>query len=608
MGLHVLGGRGPQSSNRAGASRSISLTSHVVQSGPGCRCCCSSSPRVFRTSGNRQTCGHKDSLEHYETIRLVSNPENDKVSGVRGCREGRLDYDSFSQTDSTASGSDTRGSRSTKSSKTSFQLAHPPPLSKHKLLRLHTTLLLQLQQISDASRPIPALDVLSSLAFAPRLARRCPRILNGKNGLGPNDLVIVSSQTYDGLFDVDESGAGHAEDESCEDREVVAAICPLKKEEGGDQGKAEVCLNYGPPWLASPLVNGIYEFVSTDECGVTRTARWVPRYSRGRRRVTIGQDRPQTPLNDEKRFSFSIVNPESRRHAVIATLNRNTIDIRDQYPVQTNASTVSQVPSLSGPGLEAIEHANCDLPSSSDKILVDTDEHLQTLIVISGIWVAFREGYSQNFRYRDAFSSPLGSSNANTTHKHRVNSMNTAESGSSRAGTPNSQDFQLDSKSWQTNPKILHRSTASTSSTPRPAFTPTPSPRRAKSTGAAFFQRASSRNSNSARVARRAVVIPAGDSDVEQPTRSRRASTGVITTSPWQSPRSRKRQGQTDIWPASSLSPSQLNSAKDSRGELQDEQKVAEVKAHSPPTKGRQKKTGTLERLFCFIRKTSGSS
>lgn len=523
-------------------------------------------------------------------------------------KEG-YDCDGFSPTSSVAGRSVLRRSRSAKCTQTLFQLAHPAPLSKHKILRLHTTLLLQLQQISEASRPVPALDVLPSAVFAPRLAKRCSRVLHGRNGLGHNDLVIVTSQTYDGLSRSEAAGAGLDGNETCDDREVVAAICPFKKEEGGDQGKAEIRLNYGSSWLASPLLNGIYEFVSTDECGVIRTARWVPRYCKGRRRATTGQDLYEGSLSNEKTFGFSIVNPDSRRHAIIATLNRHSINIRDQYPVQVSISTTSQISASSTTDPVPMGHPSLDLPSSPDENLVDTDEHLRTLIVVSGIWVAFREGYSQYFRYRDSFSSPRTSIDSNPTNRHRICPISISrDTSSSLVDVLDSKESQANNKGSRTSAINLHRSTASTSTTPWPAFSSTSSPRRANSTGTTLLQRASTRTADTARFPHPGVVVSTGKEKAEQPARPRRACACVLITQPWQLPRSRKRQRRIDSWPASSdLAPQSIR-AKEESIESGSSPRAAGSKGHLPPANGRMKKSRMLDHLFCFIRKASGTS
>lgn len=520
----------------------------------------------------------------------------------------RFDCDGFSPTSSIAGGSPTRRSKSTKCTQTLFQLAHPPPLSKHKILRPHTTLLLQLQQISEASRPVPALDVLLSAIFAPRLARRCSRVLHGKNGLGHNDLVIVSSQAYEGLSESEAGGAGYNEDENDDHREVVAAICPLKKEEGGDQGKAEIRMNYGPSWLASPLVNGTYEFISTDECGVTRTARWVPRYCRGRRRATTGQDLSDQSLGNEKTFGFSIVNPDCRRHAIIATLTRHSIKIRDRYPVLASISTTSQHSASPSADPVASGHPSLDVPLPCDQTLIDTDEHLRTLIVVSGIWVAFREGYSQNFKYRDPLSSPRTSRDLNPVNRHRVNAMISCDTGGNGADILDSKDAHTNMRRWRTSPKSLHRSRASTSATSWPTFTATSSPRRANSTGTTFLRRASRRTSATARFPPPDVKQSPGDESLEQPTTSRKASACIMITQPWQISRYRKSQRRTDNWPAPSHLAPRSSCAEEDGKESGSDQSATGAKADLTPKNTRMKKSGILGHLFCFIRKASGIS
>lgn len=518
------------------------------------------------------------------------------------------DCNGFSPTSAVAAGSLIRSSRSAKSTQTSFQLAHPAPLSKHKILRLHTTLLLQLQQISEASRPLPALDVLPSAVFAPRLAKRCSRVLHGKNGLGHNDLVIVTSQTYESLSSSESAGAGLDGNETCGDREVVAAICLLKKEEGGDQGKVEIRLNYGSSWLATPLLNGVYEFISTDERGITRTARWVPRYCKSRRRATTGQDLFEHSSSNEKTFGFSIVNPDSRRHAIIATLNKHSINISDQYPVQANISTTSQFSASSMTDPVATRHPSVNSPSALGKTLVDTDEHLQTLIVVSAIWVAFREGYSPNFKYRDPFSSPRTSIESSPTMRHRICPVISCDMGNTCVDALASKEAQPNNKSWRTSAKSAHRSTVSASTTPGPTFSPPSSPRRANSTGTTLVQRADRPTADTARFSQPDIVTSTGVEKVEQPSRPRRACACVLVTHQWQLPRSRKRQRRVDSWPASSDVAAQSNRMKEESIESGSNPRAAGSKGHLPPANGRVKKSRVLDHLFCFIKKASGTS
>ena len=276
----------------------------------------------------------------------------------------------------------------------SYQLAHPPPAIVHRQrLHIRPRLLLQLQKLSSSTRPTPTFDVLPSTIFAPRLARKLPRFFTGKDGLGPDDLVVVGSEGYDpsDAGPTIEKLDGHGE----ESRPIVATICQGRKDDGIARARAEICLSDGPLWEATSLSTGCYEFVAIDPHGLKTTVRWVHRRSAARQKAinTHGDG------EKGKKFSFSIINPSSRRHPIIASMTRTTIDILESYPsasLPTNGSpppSPIQESSASGPPVLAAD--------AGERSLVQTDEQLRTLILVTGIWVAFREGWSQNFGYGD---------------------------------------------------------------------------------------------------------------------------------------------------------------------------------------------------------------
>ena len=360
--------------------------------------------------------------------------------------------------------------------KTSFQLAHPPPIIKPKQrLKLRPRVLLQLHQLSETARPTPAFDVLPSTIFAPRLRNRFPRLFKGKDGLGPNDLVVVSSATY-ARYPSPEDGRGNVSDEEGWDhREVVATICQLRKEDGGGRGKAEICFENGPSWEATPLMNGGYEFVATDEHGLVMKARWVVR-NRLHRRTTSMAAGSSGRVDEDRRFTFSIIDPTTRRHPIIASLNRGNIEVLNEYPsvIQLPAST-SDTP-LSPLSAASSSTNYFDSTNNSTMPMVKTDERLRTLVVTTGIWVVFREGWSKSFSYVDVTSPPP---------------------------SPVTQNFQCD-KDGGTPKKPRHSGSnflqRSGNPVDQPA-TPTghgPAPKRSNSTGAAFMERASTRRSLSA--------------------------------------------------------------------------------------------------------------
>lgn len=387
-----------------------------------------------------------------------------------------------------------RNRKSTASTKTSFQIAHPPPAIKHKQrLNIRPKVLLQLQQISDATRPRPTLDVLPSVVFAPKLARKFPSVFKGKDGLGADDLLVVTSQNYDSPSVPNGKPENVSEDDSWATREIVAAICQPKKREPGIENITEICLNHGPLWEASSLSNGAYEFVSTDEDGHKTVARWVPRPPTSRRRSYNGPGNSDASAPEQRKFTFSIINPDSRRHPVIATLSRASIDISDRF------STPSRNTPKNGatPGQRSVapegRHAHFDegeIPIPQPTV-TETDEQLRSLIVITGIFVAFREGYSPNFQYqKPVVASPMASP-CLPSHKPRSLSMNTGCQGGARADGPESPHQQSYCRNRPASVNTSPTSSDPTSPVPNPVRAHPP--QRAHSTGTAFLQRANSR-------------------------------------------------------------------------------------------------------------------
>lgn len=385
------------------------------------------------------------------------------------------------------------------STKTSFQLAHPPPAIKHRQrFSIRPKVLLQLQEISGATRPIPVLDVLPSVIFAPKLARKFPSVFKGKDGLGADDLLVVTSQNYNSA----PVQRGKLEDISEEDswatREVVAAICQPRRREANSENIIEIYLNHGPVWGASPLPNGAYEFVSRDENGDRTVARWVPRRQLTRRRSQNGHGRSELPSAEKQRkFTFSIINPASRRHPVIATLYRSSIEISDRYPIPSNintppSSTFAPMPvSMDGPYTNFEES---DISSATT--MIETGEHMKNLIAISGIFVAFQEGYSPNFQY-EKVSTPQSPATQTkpSSHKRRTVSLNLSSVASARslAAEKALQQSSLCARptSVKPSPALSHTSSPTVAGSRVLPVSP-----RAYSTGAAFLERAKSRRSD----------------------------------------------------------------------------------------------------------------
>ena len=336
---------------------------------------------------------------------------------------------------STQGSSTVRFSIATKPSprtRTTFKFAHPPPRAKSKQrLKIRPRLLLQLHLLSEQSRAFPTLDVLASTIFASRLASKWPKLFKGKDGLGPNDLIIMSSGSYEEQPVADDKSS-HSEDENWVDREVIATICQLRKQGAGDVGKAEICTNSGQSWEGTPLLNGSYDFTSTNADGTMTRVRWVLRSRQRQRASSMTESESHQP--EDKKFTFSIIKTDTRRHPVIASMNKTGIEIMDQYPseLRTSSPATSSPPSPSGQKQSYFDTMDNQLPGQA---LVNTDEHLRSLIVLTGLWVLFREGWSRNFSYEDAMSQSSPRSMPPSASRSRMPSRtNTLPAGGS--GSP----------------------------------------------------------------------------------------------------------------------------------------------------------------------------
>ncbi|KAL8669035.1 MAG: hypothetical protein Q9168_006359 [Polycauliona sp. 1 TL-2023] len=284
--------------------------------------------------------------------------------------------------------------------RTTYQLAHPPPSTRQRQrFRLRPKTLLQLQQVSSASRPIPLFDVLPSILFAPRLTWRVPRLLQNKQGLGLDDLVFVRSQPPNSLPTSPEGSLWEIEHGEKTEREVVAVICQSNPTESNGQCRTEIRFSHGSTWSATALQSGAYEFASHGQESPRSIARWVPKREglRAERTASLEQSEITAP-----KFKFSLVDVKSRRHPVIANMSQQSIEVYDRYsiprspqatPRQDDTESLEQVGSLSG------GRSNDGEGSGSPKTMVETDDELRTMIAITGIWVAFCEHWSPDFRY-----------------------------------------------------------------------------------------------------------------------------------------------------------------------------------------------------------------
>ncbi|KAL2128545.1 hypothetical protein VTI74DRAFT_9031 [Chaetomium olivicolor] len=453
--------------------------------------------------------------------------------------------------------------------KTTYYLGYPTPriIGKTKVMQkvFLPRLLLQLQKVGEDGRPQPVLEVfpasrIAGPVVAPRLSKRFPGIFGVKRHLGYDDIVLVRRD--DSVPNPDGGESEH--EESLEWRNLLAVYSPLKHSE-----EAEIVLDDGSLWVARPLPNGSFDFVYTDAEGNITTARWARRHSPSVTPATDSSSSSTAP--PQPRYTFSILNPLTRRHPVLATLTPSTLDVQDTYisvssshalhPPITRIGRSQSVTTSSAPcppprrstGDSVENDPAIYVPSSPDtesnqRTVYQIDDHTKMLIAVTAFWVALRSGWSQT--YSPSLSNGIQDGITNTPAPaslaacHRSRSRRHTWTRSSTSDTPRSDDvsggesFRENSGTARvgggvfkrhslpaTAPDAHARSTAPTPSVSRTS-TPTstissvvptlgerPLPRRATSTGAAFMQRHLQSAAGAERGAAAAVSSPANGMD-----------------------------------------------------------------------------------------------
>lgn len=439
------------------------------------------------------------------------------------------------------SGRRTRRRRTTSRKSTTYYLGYPTPKKLGNLKVMHTVLprlLLQLKAVSPDGHARPMLEVFPSsriagLVITPRLAKRFPGIFGVKRQLGYDDLVLMKRDDEELEREGSESGDS---DETFEKSKLLAVYSPVKHSE-----ETEIVLGDGSIWTAKALPNGCYDFVHVDECGHVTTARWARR-SAGKTPPTSPADTP-VPPPEYPRFTFSIINPLSRRHPVMATLTHCTLNVQDTYTtvsssygrfpprplgraVSVNAlsrggsSSCPSSPLNSSPeDSEADSGIGITQPEpESERTVRIIDEATKSLISITALWVVLRSGWSPNYvpsthNHASTCSdekSPTTPTTGNekTRRRHTWSRPIASDSiGSSKGSTPpiSRQPFDTEtpelqqpsipaqsakpkrhSMPTQTSDKAI--SERCTSPAPSASNVRSPGPRRATSTGANFMR------------------------------------------------------------------------------------------------------------------------
>jgi hypothetical protein len=388
-----------------------------------------------------------------------------------------------------------KGRRRLSRPKTTYNLCHPPPASRQKQkLNLRPKVLLQLHRVTPSSRPRPAFEVLPSMRCAPKIVKtKFSRVLRALDR-GPDDLVVMKAEQYGRKMDAESS------DDEGEDRDAIGIICTDRRKDD-EKSKTEIIMEDGSVWSATQMANGGYEFVTTDEHGLQLKARWVVRNNTLQRRDSSLQ-RISAVVNgtggDDKRFTFSTISHGTRRHPIIATMTRQSIEVNEQYTVPTQPSSMDSPIStpIVTPSIQSEEdNASFISPANAEEKVENppttTHEALRRFILVTGIWVAFRENWSAVFRFADC-QSPANTPTASPSRpnlSHRAASLPPIEPKFNSQLTSIDEETRRPQNQVRSGPGFLKRSSSTFVVSPPPIDSPTsPKPlktrsRRSNSTG-----------------------------------------------------------------------------------------------------------------------------
>ncbi|OOQ88891.1 hypothetical protein PEBR_11893 [Penicillium brasilianum] len=188
-------------------------------------------------------------------------------------------------------------------------------------------LLMQLQQISQTGRPTLLLDVFPSTAFMPFLTRGLVLYLRRWGSRNPADVAIVQNSLCEMLESTVNTNIAVSTKEGTSRQKVVASICQPLRTDVKLRRKTEIFIGPDSSCEAFCLADGSYEFIEHRENGI-QVMRWALRHNKSRRMSSCSHF-----VDVGRFFTFSIMDPGTRRHAVIATMTRDWIEVSSCYSV-----------------------------------------------------------------------------------------------------------------------------------------------------------------------------------------------------------------------------------------------------------------------------------
>ncbi|KAH8805273.1 hypothetical protein F5884DRAFT_902314 [Xylogone sp. PMI_703] len=233
--------------------------------------------------------------------------------------------------------------------KTTYVLARATLLTGvQRIFTLEPQLLLQLQELSYQTRPLPVIDVLTSNNFTHGLSQKSTLMGERRKTQRGREILVLKSS-----------------------REALAMIVELDR--GG--GEAEIYLAGGSDWKATRLSNGSFEFTTENQDpNKPSIAQWRPVILAGHDRESAQRSGGDGSVSLEEEYRFNVVHPQLRRRPVLASLTRSRLDITNRCKPFTR--------SFVSPGDE--------LPDTSKRHYAPTKEdgNLEILIKTTRIWVS----------------------------------------------------------------------------------------------------------------------------------------------------------------------------------------------------------------------------
>lgn len=286
-----------------------------------------------------------------------------------------------------------------------FALAFPAPQLRTKqraFLQIRPRVLLQLQELGE-KRAIPAFDVVPSSLIAgtliiPALTKSFPRMFLAKPHLGPNDLLLVRSEDYGPPHNHHHHLHHHhthtetKSSDSLDHKDVLAVVSTTS-----DDDYVEIVFQDGSTWVTSRMANGSYEFNHINDQGENVKARWVkrslisPRASWGSANTaSTTPSSPTTPPTPDSRWTFSIIDPSTRRHPIQGILNSTSLEIFDTYNTMSTSSGIYPPTRPFGPDMSGISEE--DATSITDeRATMEVTEYNKTLMLATAIWISLRQ-------------------------------------------------------------------------------------------------------------------------------------------------------------------------------------------------------------------------